>query len=235
MKRIALLALVLAPAALAPAQMTQPEIQTQAVSPIEIKGHHIGETIQEFMAAQRIPNRLRDCSALLSERKKPNDKKIRAINQSEHGLRFDSDECLKIADGLTGHVVEFQPWFSDYAWAHMTFADNKLVQISLLFPETRRPGSFAGMNGPLLSFGEVLHDLTIKFGPPDTTGERQMQNGFGAVFTFPVANWSKTDVTICATQDRNENYTNLTSVIILERAYADRLAQKEKELHSALQ
>jgi hypothetical protein len=91
--------------------------------------------------------------------------------------------------------------------------------------------------GPLLSFDEVLHDLTTKFGSPDTRVERRMQNGFGAIFTFPVVTWvSRPDVTIYATQDRAFDTDDLvTSCQILQRAYADRIYQSQQARPNALQ
>jgi len=143
----------------------------------------------------------------------------------------------------------------------MTFADNKLVQISMTFSEAfseaqpaSAPGAhgsllssiselksaavdFLGLIGPVLSFDDVLHDLTAKFGPPDTVGTRQMQNGLGGIFTYPVARWtSRPDVTIYATQDRDdETGTHLTMVLIQDRGYVDRMVQLQNSRPNALQ
>lgn len=68
-------------------------------------------------------------------------------------------------------------------------------------------------------------------------GTRQMQNGFGGIFTYPVAKWtSRPDVTIYATQDRDgETVTHLTTVLIQDRAYVDRMVQLQNARPNALQ
>ena len=136
----------------------------------------------------------------------------------------------------------------------MTFSGDKLVRICLLFYETiasvdywmgcqaKAPHLTApiGEIGPLLSFKQVLGDLTAKFGPPGETHERQMQNGFGGIFTFPVANWTRRpDVAIYATQFRDQDSRDddvlSTLCLIVERAYADSLAQSDQARPNALQ
>lgn len=221
----------------------------KAALPVEINGHHIGETLLQFMVAEGTPQKFQDCAMLVldpsterryaTEPKFSYKAKVDFTQSYLDWLTFKSrvDECVNLADGLKGKTIPL----SSKSRANFTFTDNKLVQISLLFPEpvcssctgARDP---AGIFGPMLSFDDVLHDLTAKFGPPDAMSERQTQNGFGGIFTFPVAMWtSRPDVTIYATQDRDETVTHLTSVLIQERAYMERMAQLRNARPNALQ
>jgi hypothetical protein len=222
----------------------------RAALPVEINGHHIGETLLQFMVAEGTPQMFQDCATLVldpsTEKRYATEPKFSYKAKEDFTqsyldwLTFKSrvDECVNLADGLKGKTIPL----SSKSGANITFAENKLVQISLVFPEpicssctgARRPDS---VFGPMLSFDDVLHDLTAKVGPPDTLGERQMQNGFGGIFTFPVAAWtSRPDVTIYATQDRDdETVTHLTTVLIQERAYGDRMVQLQNARPNAFQ
>jgi hypothetical protein len=200
-----------------------------AVPPVEIKGHHIGETVEDFMIAQGRAERLRECS--LHPRKRSKGGPDFYLDQLDR-----LDECVQLGDGLAGKTVVLEARLSDHTQAQMTFADNKLVGIFLSFSETQPAGLPTGIFGPLLSFDDVLRDLTAKFGPPDTRGERQMQNGFGGIFTFPVVRWtSRPDVGIQLTQDRDETVTHRTSVSVVDRNYLDRLDQSRQARPNVLQ
>jgi len=158
----------------------------KTILPVEINGHHIGETLLQFMVAEGTPQKFQDCATLVldpsTEKRYATEPKFsyRAKVDLTQGYSdwwtFKSrvDECLNLADGLKGKTIVL----SSKSRGNMTFADTKLVQISLVFCETRPTVVPAAQFGPLLSFDEVLHDLTAKFGVPDTMGERQMQNGF---------------------------------------------------------
>jgi hypothetical protein len=210
----------------------------KAVPPVEIKGHHIGETVQEFTIANGTPEQLQQCGDFLgdSSTQKHYAKIKSSTSESDLKFKWRVDECIKLADALSGEPTDFSPKFADHTQARMKFVGNKLVAIYLSFPETQPAVVPAGNFGPLLSFDEVLRDLTAKFGPPDTLGQRQMQNGFGAVFTFPVASWTtRPDVRVYATEDQSEAVTHLTSVEIQDRAYGDTILQEQKDRPNALQ
>jgi len=215
-----------------------------AAPPVEIKGHHIGETIQEFMIAKGTPQRIQECAELLNDpataKRYEREPKVSAAKISAYGdwLDFKSkvDDCKELGAGLRGEILSLYPNFADHTQASMTFVGNKLVQIRLRFPETQPAVVPAGQFGPLLSFDDILRDLTAKFGPPNSLSQRQMQNGFGAVFTFPVASWTtRPDVRVSLTQDPSETTTRLTTVEIQDRTYGDKILQTQKDRPNALQ
>lgn len=207
----------------------------KSVPPVEINGHHIGETLLQFMVAEGTPQKFQECATLVLDPSTKKHYKADPNYWDDKGLVFKSrvDECVNLADGLKGKAIVLS---SSKSKGRLTFADNKLVKISLVFAE--RPAGLAadGILGPSLSFDDLIHDLTAKFGPPDTIGQRQMQNGFGGIFTFPVATWtSRPDVTIYATQDRGETATYYSSVLIEERAYGERMVQLQNARPSVFQ
>jgi hypothetical protein len=209
--------------------------------PVEIKGHHIGEKFVEFEIKQGMQQQAQDCNKFFqdpaTQKRIANGvpKKISDYaSWSEFKLRVEN--CNKLADAFEGKTVEMPITFKDGTRTQMTFVDSKLVQIMLSFSETQAAGLPVGIFGPLLSFDDVLRDLTAKFGRPDVIGQRQMQNGFGAVFTFPEATWtSRQDVRIYATQNRDGTVTHLTTVQIQERAYGDRIIQSKNARPNSLQ
>jgi hypothetical protein len=231
------LTFVLLCATLAAAQAGAP---VKAPAPVEIKGHHIGETIEEFSIARGNPS-LQACAALLKDPSEPKRyAKVKNANSivpaAELEFEFEVEDCLKYADALTGKQVDLSPNFNDHAQVNMTFVGDQLVQIHLFFLETPAPNLPAGVVGPLLSFTDVVHDLTLKFGPPDSMSEKQMQNGYGVVFTFPVASWTeRSDVRIQATQDRDNSLGYTTTVEIQGRSYGDKLLQSQKERTNSLE
>lgn len=217
----------------------------RAALPVEINGHHIGETLLQFMVAEGTPQKFQDCAKLVlepsTEKRYATEPKYSYKAGAESSTQSYSDwwtfksrvdECVNLANGLKGETIAL----SSKSNMIMTFADNKMVEISLLFSETQPVYVLGIYYGPPLSFDDVLHDLTAKFGPPDTMGTRQMQNGFGGIFTYPVAMWtSRPDVTISATQDRDETVTHVTGVLIQERTYGDRMVQSRNARPNALQ
>lgn len=115
----------------------------KSVPPVEIKGHHIGEALLQFAVAESTPQTFQDCATLVldpsTEKRYATEPKFSyrdrdrvdyfAVHRDWLTFKSRVDECVKLADGLEGKTIEL----SSKSAGKMTFADKKLVQISMIF------------------------------------------------------------------------------------------------------
>src|ERR1700677_2719903 len=120
--------------------------------PVEIKGHHIGETFVEFEIKQGMQQQALDCNKFFhdpaTQKRIANGvpkKSSEAASWVELKLRV--EDCNKLADAFEGKTIEMPITFNDGTRTRMTFVGSKLVQIMLSFPETQVAGLPAGIFG----------------------------------------------------------------------------------------
>jgi len=184
-------------------------------SPI-IKGHRIGESINDYLTtenggAENAARAVTDCAVLLSNPKQRRKQQYRA------------ETCQQIADAWKGQTVLLT---GERKGGKFRFAWRSLVAIELAL----------GMD-----FSAVEADLVEKFGRPDTEEQVPFENGYGAVFYHPRAAWTnRRDVIVSASEDPFTTPStfvvghagpdiSLIRVEIMDRAYAESVAERERQ------
>lgn len=190
-------------------------LQIQPSSPTIIKGHHMGETIIEFLKTENATDKLGECRDLLS------DPKLNKRIQKDPILQVNSDECMTLANALqTGsgnlgaRVLKMQTPGS------ATFDQGKLVGLELDF--WNLPGRQSSY-----SFDAILKDFITKIGAPGKSWSDEYQNGFGAKFTYRRASWTTGDAIVLLTELENDSVTTK----ITDRAFAEKAARDEEAKH----
>jgi len=150
-------------------------------SPVEIKGHHIGEGVLQFLAVEKAEANVTHChdqlvdttlTAKVAELKQCTtraDTGKRCLKvMTDTDLQFKAseiDECLRLASALNGGSEKLGSKLLNMpfpGWA--SFDHGKLVEMDLDFwnlPGNER--SFAG------GYDVVLQDFVVKLGPPTKT------------------------------------------------------------------
>jgi hypothetical protein len=165
-----------------------------------IKGHTLGETMQEF-------------SAEATDLTKANILKCAAA-PADNGS---CDVFLKVVQaGGNGSFPCDEPIFQTNTVCkefrgRVTFKDNKLVELNLEV-----------MNKPWES---VLEDMTAKFGKPADTRTRTEQNVYGAKWELQSATWTSETYLATAFEKINTPYNlnRFVAITVSNRAYWERL------------
>ncbi len=212
-----------------------------AKAPTVIRGHHIGESYREYLAASQ-SHEISDCDWFLAD---PQTVKVLQKITKKTGHNFESmtsydeiglegnvtlpsgdqwpmgfwlDKCREIRARLDT-PANFKAISKSGQW---DFLAGKLVQMKFDFGAK---DYFGKVTGPDASFDDVVSDFTAKFGEPER-GVETLQNGFGAVFTFKTAKWKLSDVYIAAEEKRPEviglAQTPSTVVKVVDRATVDK-------------
>ena len=145
-----------------------------ASKPIEVKGHLLGETAEQFFAIAGSPHLVADCQSIRHNRKKA--RKL--------GLEFKL--CDEVLSGISGARIEAtDPKFGapitapEPMPASKAILDGKkLVAVDLVFTER---------------LSTLLPDMTAKYGPPGSTGARKLTSGYGVEFEAENAAWKMPD------------------------------------------
>jgi hypothetical protein len=148
-----------------------------APKPIEVKGHSLGETVDQFFAIAGSSHLVADCQSIHHNRNKA--KKL--------GVEMKlCDEVLKAESGA--RVEATDPKFESPTTpaeplppSHAVLDGKKLVSVTLVFTER---------------LSALLPDLTAKYGSPESTGARQLTSGYGATFDTENAAWKMPDGSI---------------------------------------
>jgi hypothetical protein len=140
----------------------------------KVKGHALGETPDQFLAAfiSRVP-------ALTAASTTPTTFRM-ACKQGDKHKTF----CAAVAtvDATGSGTIEDKNDVSSYV-----FSNGKLVAVTVMV---------------YTSFAGVMANLTDTYGPPAHSGTIEVQNGFGARFTCGHADWAmpdKIDITVTQT------------------------------------
>jgi hypothetical protein len=206
---------------------------------IEIKGHHIGETVLQFLAVEKAEPNLTRChdqlvdSALTTRvnemkqcdsRADTGNRCMKLITDTQlHIASSEIDECLKLASAINGGAQKIgSKLLSMPLPGGASFDQGKLVELELDF--WNLPGnelSFAG------GYEVVLQDFIAKLGSPTKAWSDEFQNGFGARFTYRRASWESDTVTVVLSELENHN----ASAIMRDRAYFAKAAQDAAAAH----
>jgi hypothetical protein len=151
------------------------------ITPPTIKGHTLGESLQEFIEHSNTDTKaqISQCSTrpayLSCDRDYPS-----VVKTGSGSLR-----CYPFLDRADTNVCH------DFIGT-ATFDGGKLVAIELIIAE----------------WADALTDISAKFGNPTETGTASMQNQFGAKFDVQTATWVTSGVLAYATEEVNPNYSH---------------------------
>jgi hypothetical protein len=196
-----------------------------------IKGHKLGETLQQFIAESNNVTReeMQKCQAgspTLKEDKefaKRCEEFLQTLNTSPVNGTF---QCAGSPEGK-GYTAEFTRSFIDGAntacfelLGKVTFENDRLVKFDLNFS-----------NHP---WEEVLPDIITKFGKPTATHVDAWQNGYGAKFDLRTATWITHEYVVVASERLNLPYSlvMLMGAQITDHKYFEE--QQAKNAHGSV-
>lgn len=220
--KLCILGMVLVVTAVAHGQSAQ-DAAGSPLPVVLIKGHHIGESVLDYLNASALRSKPRECADVLTNPKtqKRYAKRSNAFDAHDEEFRAKVEDCVRLADALSGKAVKLLNGLDEFS-----FVTGCLVELRVK---------------SVIGFDDVMRDLAQKYGPPDSRADRQFQNGFGAVFVHPVALWtSRHDVEIVAAElpDAVEIPGTFrfypVSIIIQDRTYADAREKKQQERPNSL-
>lgn len=235
---------VLAFGQVVPAPKPQPQSES-----VTVKGHALGESIPEFIKSDPqirvLVIECKDGPRVLSveEVRKAfppaSKKKIQAAERGElresgedYSVRCES--AIKLGRAIAGNTpvtVSTGARFRDFmsaqelaglgggrsAWmARWSFADGKLTRIEF---------------DSLSSYAEVRDDLTGKLGINPTEISIPYQNGFGARWSDPVADWITDKYHAVLTEGRDPVHPTWATLILQPRVDYDKEAATRKAVH----
>ena len=184
----------------------------QAQTAPTVKGHTLGESIQEFTAKADDLSRglLNDCTVEGSKSTRPH---------KEQGCR----ELLQVLETGNGTLSCAPPMykigvcrnFDGYA----VFVSGKLVEIDLKIWDT--------------PWSDGLGEAVAKFGKPDDAHVEAMQNGYGATFDLQSASWATLAYVVDLTELINTPY-NLKRYMFLRFISREYFDSKHKPHGSSL-
>lgn len=160
-----------------------------------IRGHHIGESVSEFLSIAAASGKLVSCHDLLADPKLP--KRM----SKDATLKLQVDDCIEIANVIrtgTGQVGSGQIPLG--VAGHSIFDHDKLVEIELDF------WNFPSIRSQY-SFETVLRDFASKFGSPSREWSDNFQNGFGAQFSYRRALWKTQSVIVSLRELQDDSAT----------------------------
>jgi hypothetical protein len=195
-------------------QSTNAVNPAQPAQPVTVKGHHIGETVIEFLKTENASDQLSYCRDLLSDPKTP--KKM----AGDVVLTAKVEQCTSLANVLqTGAGTIGAATLKMQIPGSASFDQRKLVQLELYF--WNLPG------GSSYSFDAVLADFVTKFGESSKQWSEDFQNGYGARFTYRRAAWTTDDLIVVLTELEHGSVT----AKIMDRAFAEKAARDEQAKH----
>jgi hypothetical protein len=156
-------------------------VAAQAPKPTEVRGHFIGESVQEFFARSGWSTVIEDCRAAES------DKKFAKKLAKEKG----QVTCAGAAQALIGNdVILSDPAFPNVPRSFAVLSDRKLEFVLLYFD---RP------------LADLLPDLRSKYGQEQSLTSKTLQNGFGTTFEVGTAAWGMPDETTIVADESIES------------------------------
>jgi hypothetical protein len=158
-----------------------------------LKGHVLGETIQQFLSTSSLlTSHLASCRALKDPRAAQRQdvdwdscqRLINAVNNNGN-FKITSSECSAMNTRtymMSAKCLEFD--------GEADFLDGKLssMRIDLLNP-----------------WDDVYKDLKTKFGSPNSTGDEQFENGYGATYRGSNAAWKAESFSLVAREEVKSN------------------------------
>jgi len=216
-----------------------PTGSASATSSIEMKGHHVGESVLQFLAVEKAGGNVTHChdqlvdsalTARAAELKQCNSRAdtgkrcLKLMTDTELQLAANEiEECLRLASAINGGSEKLGAKVLNMALpGSASFDHGKLVEMELDF--WNLPGnekSFAG------GYDAVLQDFIAKFGAPTKSWADEFQNGFGARFSYRRAVWETESVTILLSELDGHN----ASSIMRDRAFFSKAAQDAAAKH----
>ena len=224
---------------LAPGATSQtPADSVPPPAPVEIRAHHIGETVLQFLAVEKAQDKLTHChdqlldSALMTRVNALKQCMAQPLGKGCASLIVDSklqltsvevEECLRVASVLNGGSEKIGASALNMSLpGSASFDHGKLVEMELDFwnlPGIER--SFAG------GYDAVLLDFIAKLGTPTKVWSDEFQNGFGARFSYRRAAWETDTVTVLLTELESHD----ASSVMRDRAFFQKAAQDEAAKH----
>jgi hypothetical protein len=180
-----------------------------------IQGHHMGETVLEYLKVENAGETLTRCHDFLL------DPATEKLAQKDIAVKMRIESCLNLA-----HVIETGAGTLGAADVkritpgHAAFDQGKLVLMELDFwnlPTLK----------PLYSFDSTLHDFSLKFGAPAQTWSDDFQNGYGARLSFRRAAWGTKDTLVLLSEMQMDSST----AVIEDKAFAHKSAQAAETGH----
>lgn len=208
-----------------------------AVGQVRIKNHALGESVAEFVKNDsEIQSRINDC--------KNGKHVLSAAEAAEKGQVFESDAAYRDRCGVLGTLQKalqenspvtfaistgssFRDFMSKHslariggdrsAWkVHWSFADGKLIRIGF---------------DSLSSYAEVRDDLASKMGKIPTETSIPYQNGFGARWSNPVAEWTTDEYHAFLTEGHDPVNPTWATLMVERRADYDKQRAAQKDAH----
>jgi hypothetical protein len=186
-----------------------------ASKPVEVKGHVLGESVDQFFAIAGSPHLVADCRTVRHDRKKAKKlgvelKLCDEVMKAEAGARVEATDPK--FESPTTPAEPLPP-------SQAVLEGKRLVSVTLIFTE-RLPA--------------LLPDLTAKYGPPESAGARKLTSGYGATFDAENAAWKMPDgATITATENvqfgdvvGENRYTSVSFLTKEEAAHAPKTETK---------
>jgi hypothetical protein len=206
-------------AAQACAQMYAPDqqIPESAPAPTEksmptVKGHTLGETLQQFVGetGAATQKRFQSCDRVLYSKRVP------AVCLPYIIVARTGSGGFVCQIPMSSPYVDDDPC-GDFAGI-VTFENNKLVILRL------------ELDGN--SWSVAVSDVTAKYGPPTENRVDTMQNGFGAKFDYHVALWAKPKFVIEVREDDNPlSNTHMRRETLVEFTESEYLLKQATKIH----
>jgi hypothetical protein len=192
-----------------------------------IVGHHIGESIQEFLSAENANDAVPHCEKVVIDEKVLAQLAKNQDCENRHLLtRFGTidDRCIKLGASpdvtqgkgcqlllsavKSGSAVKVGATIfhmNKPGW--VSFDQNRLVQMELDF--WNMPAA-SGVKSSY-SFDSVYTDFTARLGEPDKKWSEEFQNGYGARYSYQRAMWTKANSYIFIGELQGDSVTALLS------------------------
>jgi hypothetical protein len=177
-----------------------------------IKGHTLGETLEQFTTESNDVTREEMQSCVATDGKDLHGNTIFACTDYLRTVKTGngSFDCALPMHEL-GTCRNFR--------GKVTFADGKLVELRLEITDKE--------------WSDTLPDMITKFGKPNETHTDTTQNAYGAKFDLQTASWTKTDYLVVAFEKINVPYNlkRLVEVTLTDRTYFQ--SQQAKKVHGS--
>ncbi len=207
-------------------------LSCQAQTSPTIKGHKLGESLQEFVnnASPTTTYLINSCKSdtdsenyswcvgiygITTLLAKP-DVSPTGIDMKCDTKAVDFQNVGALASPLGKTYI--QSWCADFD-GEITFEGNKLVRIQTKIIPT----------GP---WSQSYSSLVNKFGKPTTTQSQVLQNGFGARFRTTDGLWVSKGYSVRAQELLNDDLSRYVTVEMMTPAYAHEQIQEEQKAHA---
>jgi hypothetical protein len=182
-----------------------------------IKGHVLGETMQQFLTVSSVMRRL-----VAHCRTNPNELLTDPHASVENGdVPPSCQDLLNAVDGKG--TIAFTEDFADVYMAphffefcgEVEFSDGRLDMLNICLTDP---------------WSDVYSSLIKKFGNPTSTDTIEMQNGYGAIFYYPEATWEKPGYQVKA----SEKPLGMMRYVMVELTTTARLKQMDADKPNSL-